>query len=94
MIDDCETRLKQMYIELDILEYRISNHIDASGNNILEKFPYLIKLPTPLVGYFKNANFIRWLETNIEIENYIHPWPDLIYFKYAEDAIGFKLRWI
>ena len=58
MIDDYETQLKEMErfneLKLEILEKRIENHIDELGNNILDKFPYLIELLSPLVVHYKS----------------------------------------
>jgi len=98
MIDDYETQLKETKrlneLKLKILEKRIENHIDELGNNILDKFPYLVKLLSPLVEYYKSGDYIIWLKQNIDEHDYSMEWPHLIYFKNAEDAMAFKLRWL
>lgn len=86
-----ERMQKQNKIEIAILEERMRNHIDDDGNNILESFPYWVKLQTPIIQY---GGYVGWLKTNFDKKAYLRPWPHLVYFKNAEDAMAFKLRWI
>jgi len=92
MDDVINPELTRSLDEVKILMERIENNIDEDGNNILDTYPYLVSLTPPVYKY--PAELFEWLPKNVHTDNFLHAWPDKIYFKCEEDAMGFKLAWL
>jgi len=80
-------------VELAIIRQWMIDDLDEDGNNILEKYPYVVVLEAGVSFMSKCDNgMLDWLDENVG-SNFKRIWVTKIYFKNAEDAILFKLTW-